>query len=60
MTHTRMNKTRWIELFQAIGLDEGAMKHWHREFESRYPAEHQDFLEWLGVSAEEIVRIRAL
>jgi hypothetical protein len=35
------------------------MQRWHQEFESRYPDQHQAFLEWLGIPAEEIRRIRA-
>ena len=55
-----MNKEKWVLLFREIGLDEATMKQWHREFESRYPEDHQSFLEWLNISENEIVRIRAL
>jgi hypothetical protein len=54
-----MTKDRWIELFQAVGMDAEAMQRWHRAFETRYPAQHQACLEWLAIPAEEIVRIRA-
>jgi hypothetical protein len=59
MSQTQMTKDRWIELFQAVGMDADAMQRWHRAFETRYPAEHQAFLEWLAIPADEIVRIRA-
>ena len=60
MSNEVMNKEKWVLLFQEIGLDEATMKQWHREFESRYPEGHQSFLEWLNISEDEIVRIRAL
>ncbi|AZZ94914.1 hypothetical protein EUZ85_00160 [Hahella sp. KA22] len=60
MSDTVMNKAQWVEVLRAAGLDEDAMRRWHREFEARYPEAHQSLLEWLGISAEEITRIRAL
>ncbi len=59
MKNEAMNKTRWIELFRAIGLDDEAMADWHRAFEASYPNGHQSFLEWLDIPAEEIKAIRA-
>ena len=32
-----MNKTKWVELFREIGLDDETMLRWHRLFESRHP-----------------------
>ena len=55
-----MNKENWVALFRDIGLDEETMRDWHRKFEARFPDDHQSFLEWLGISADEIERIRAL
>jgi len=49
----------WVAMYQEIGLDEAKMKQWHRVFEARHPAGHQGFLEWLGLPAKEIDRIRA-
>lgn len=60
MSSEVMNKEKWVLLFREIGLDEATMKQWHREFEARYPEGHQSFLEWLNISGDEIVRIRAL
>ncbi|MBS4097003.1 MAG: hypothetical protein KGZ83_09240 [Sulfuricella sp.] len=60
MSETKMNRAQWVELFHAIGLDEAAMRRWHAEFERRYPAQHQSFLEWIDLSAEEIVKVRTL
>jgi hypothetical protein len=44
---------------RAAGFTEDDMHRWHREFEKAAPAEHQEFLEFLRISADEIVRIRA-
>ncbi len=49
----------WVAMFREIGLDEAKMEQWHRLFEARHPAAHQDFLEWLGLKPDEIARIRA-
>ena len=59
MAQATMTKDQWITLFQAIGLETGTMQRWHQEFESRYPDQHQAFLEWLGIPEAEIRRIRA-
>jgi hypothetical protein len=58
MPNTNMTKTQWVELFRETGLDEVTMRHWHRLFEQRYPAQHQAFLEWLQIPAEEVTQIR--
>jgi hypothetical protein len=54
-----VNVDEWVAMFQEIGLDKAQMHRWHKLFESRHPAEHQGFLEWLGLKPEEIDRIRA-
>ena len=53
-----VNVDEWIALFRETGLDEAQMMKWHRLFESRHPAAHQGFLEWLGVPAKSIEEIR--
>jgi hypothetical protein len=60
MSDVAMNKDRWVELFREIGLDDETMMRWHKAFESKYPAGHQSFLEWLQIPADDITRIRAL
>ncbi len=55
-----MNKEKWVSLFQEIGLDDTTMNKWHKAFEARHPDEHQSFLEWLEIPANEISLIRAL
>lgn len=56
---TQLNVKDWTSMFKEIGLDEAAMKKWHRVFESRHPEGHQSFLEWLGLPAQEVARIRS-
>jgi crotonobetainyl-CoA:carnitine CoA-transferase CaiB-like acyl-CoA transferase len=53
-----LNKAQWIAMFQALGLDEKAMKQWHHLFETRHPEAHQSFLEWLGLEGDEVTQIR--
>ena len=48
----------WVAMFREIGLDEEAMKKWHRTFESRHAQAHRSFLEWLGVEPSKIEEIR--
>jgi len=49
----------WVRRFRAIGLDDAAMAQWHNLFERENPVGHQSFLEWLGLSPEQITEIRA-
>lgn len=49
----------WTTRFRAVGLDDAAMKKWHRLFEQENPEGHQSFLEWLGLSADRISEIRS-
>jgi len=59
LCHSRvMNKQRWVELLRSSGMDEPQMEQWHREFEQMSPEAHQDFLESLGIDADEIKQIR--
>ncbi len=53
-----MNVKSWVEVFEASGIDKPAQHRWHAEFERRYPEGHQSFLEWLGLDAERIRKIR--
>ena len=57
--HSRIiTKEKWVHLLQATGLDENDMKKWHIEFENMSPEAHQDFLESLGITNDEIKSIR--
>ena len=55
-----VTKERWVQVMQAAGFSENDMVTWHQKFEEMEPAEHQKFLESLGIEQDEIVRIRAL
>ncbi len=59
LQHSRvMSKDHWVSLMRAAGLDDQGMQTWHQEFESSAPQAHQDFLESLGLSDQEIKEIR--
>jgi MerR family transcriptional regulator, thiopeptide resistance regulator len=51
-------KEKWVSIMKASGFSEADMHRWHAEFERAAPAEHQEFLEFLHVSGEEIRTIR--
>ncbi|MDY0091617.1 MAG: MerR family transcriptional regulator [Candidatus Vecturithrix sp.] len=53
-----LSKDDWVGLMRAAGLDETDMRQWHIEFDRLSPAGHQSFLESLGISAEEVRKIR--
>ena len=55
----QVNVNEWVALFQEIGLDQAKREQWHKLFETRHPAGHQSFLEWLDLPPKEIDRIRA-
>lgn len=58
LEETMVTKKRWTEIMQAAGLSEEDMTNWHRQFEKMEPDSHQEFLESLGIDAQEVVRIR--
>lgn len=53
-----MSKEQWVRILEATGMSEKDMWQWHAEFEKRMPQAHQDFLESLNISTEEIREIR--
>ena len=55
----QVTKIEWVAMFREIGLNDEAMKQWHRTFERRHPEAHQGFLEWLGLKPGEVEEIRA-
>ncbi len=55
----QINVNDWVAMFRDIGLDHAQMDKWHKLFEARHPADHQRFLEWLGLKPDEIGRIRS-
>lgn len=55
---TAMSKERWTEIMRAAGMSDEDMHNWHRQFESREPEAHQEFLLSLNLSPGEVSRIR--
>jgi len=53
-----MKKEIMVEALKAVGLDDAQLKKFHQEFERRHPAEHAEFLDWLGVPEAEALEIR--
>lgn len=53
-----ITKDKWISIMKAAGFVEDDMVRWHAEFEKSAPAEHQEFLEFLHIPADEIRAIR--
>lgn len=54
-----MDKSRWVALLRATGMDDAEMWRWHEAFEAQSPEAHRDFLESLGLPAREIRSIRS-
>jgi DNA-binding transcriptional MerR regulator len=53
-----ITKDKWVAIMKGCGFTEDQMRAWHVEFERSAPDEHQEFLEFLHIPAEEIGRIR--
>src|SRR4051812_2619282 len=53
-----VTKDKWVEVMRAAGFSEEQMRRWHVEFEKSAPSEHQEFLEFLHIPADEVARIR--
>jgi DNA-binding transcriptional MerR regulator len=53
-----ISKDMWVAIMRASGFTDADMHRWHAEFERSAPAEHQEFLEFLRLPADEIARIR--
>jgi thiamine monophosphate kinase len=49
----------WVAMFREIGLSQAQMETWHKLFEKRHPEDHQRFLEWLNLRADEVAEIRS-
>jgi hypothetical protein len=59
MNRSTMTVEKWVQLFEELGLSKEQMHRWHTLFETKYPEEHQQFLEWLNLSSERIKEVRA-
>lgn len=57
--HLPIDKQTFVAVLSSAGLDEQAQHRLHMEFEKNSPESHQTFLEYLGLSNDEIAVIRA-
>ena len=55
-----LTKDKLVSIMRAAGLTEEDMNKFHQEFEKAAPTEHQEFLEFLHIPADEIAKIRQL
>lgn len=53
-----ITKDKLVSIMRAAGLTDDDMHRFHIEFERSAPAEHQEFLEFLHIPAQEIAQIR--
>lgn len=53
-----ITKEKWVSIMKGCGFSSEQMNSWHTEFERSAPEEHQEFLEFLHIPAEEIKTIR--
>lgn len=53
-----ITKEKWKSIMEAAGFSEADMHRWHAEFEKSAPNEHQEFLQFLNITTEEIRSIR--
>jgi MerR family transcriptional regulator, thiopeptide resistance regulator len=53
-----MTKEKWTSIMRSAGFTEADMRRWHSEFEHSAPEDHQQFLEYLHIAADEIRSIR--
>ena len=53
-----INKEKWVSVMKAAGFSNADMNRWHSEFEALAPEEHQEFLQFLHIPADEIKVIR--
>ena len=54
-----MDRRKWVGLLHASGFTEFDLSRWHHDFERTDPDYHQRFLEFLGLTAAAIRRVRA-
>ncbi|MGD0616911.1 MAG: MerR family transcriptional regulator, partial [Bryobacteraceae bacterium] len=53
-----VTKDKLVSIMRAAGLTETDMHRFHVEFEKSAPQEHQEFLEFLHIPADEVKTIR--
>jgi DNA-binding transcriptional MerR regulator len=53
-----ITKDKWVSIMRGAGFNDDDMHRWHKQFEKSAPQEHQEFLEFLHIPKDEIVKIR--
>lgn len=53
-----LSKEQWISILRRSGLDDEGMLNWHKQFEQCAPEAHQDFLESIGFSHNDALKVR--
>ena len=53
-----ITKAQFVAVLDTIGVTDAQKQRLHAELEKRHPQAHQELLEWLGIPAAEITRIR--
>ena len=53
-----MTKDKWVSIMRGAGFTDDDMRRWHAEFERSAPDDHQEFLQYLQISTDEIRSIR--
>ena len=54
-----MTVEQWVALLEAAGMNKQDRQKWHEEFERTMPEAHTDFLQSLGLSEDEVTRIKS-
>lgn len=53
-----IQKDSLVRLLQSAGVDEKTQRRFHNQFEKEFPDKHQEFLQLLGLTPEQISEIR--
>jgi DNA-binding transcriptional MerR regulator len=56
--YSMVTKDKWVQVMRAAGFTDEDMHRWHAQFEKSAPEEHQEFLDFLHIPAEEARTIR--
>lgn len=54
-----ITKEQFVSVLNAAGITDAQKHKLHAAFEAQYPGAHQNFLEFLGLSADQAAKIRA-
>lgn len=53
-----ITKDQFVAVLDTIGVTDAQKHRFHAELEKRHPKAHQELLEWLGLAAGDIAKIR--